>query len=144
MSTVKVLALLAMGMFLFSCNNSENANEADLEDVQNSMEETAETTADYADGVARDLTDKAEQMGKEANERWAATQRKFDELSDDMKSEYQQQIDNIKQQADKLDAKMEELKTTSMEKRNEVAEEVQTLKKALDESIDTFEEELQK
>lgn len=144
MSTVKVLALLAMSMFLFSCNNSENANEADLEDVQNSMEETAETTADYAEGVAQDLSNKAELMGQEANKRWAETQRKFDELSDDVKSEYQQQIDNIKQQTNKLNAKMREIKTTSVEKRNEVAEEVQTLKKALDESIDTFEKEMEK
>ena len=142
-----IVAVVLSGS-LISCNGSEDKDKSTenedvtQQDVQESLDESAEVTGEYIEGVTDDISDKVDELNKETEEQLTGLKNEFQSLNEDARREYNDQMNEIGQMSDKIRAKRIELAEAGKERQEELKKDLNKLENALEESVSKFKEEI--
>jgi len=136
--TVVVLALI-----LASCGSSDKDNkETTMEDVKEEMSDVVDVSKDLGAEKWEELNKQVEELKVDVKAKADKAEAKYNSLSNDAKEKLKSQKQKLDEQRADLNKKIEEYQAAANDKKEGLKAEIDQLKTALDESVSTFEKEM--
>lgn len=145
MKTIAKLFTITMaGLLIVACAGPEQKKDTSKEDVKKEIKEAAETTKVFIEGEFDELVNNFEEFATKSKEDIAGMRKKVENVEDEFKTKLEKKLNDIEQTSTQLSKKVDEYKDATDDKKDELKKEIKALKTALDESIKTFNAEMEK
>ena len=145
MKFIAKLFTIAIASFLIvACTGQDTKKNATKEDVKKEVKEAAKTTKVFIEGEFDELVNNFEEFTAKTEENIAGMKQKVENVEGELKIKLENRLNDMEQTSEKLNNKVNEFKNAADDKKDELKAEIKSLKVALDESVKTFNEEMDK